>query len=60
MSYQYKGCTIGDHKSSCDHDWRAKKEKIAHTFKLKDPKFSGYSDLSVFSAWLANMECYFN
>ena len=42
------------------HDWRVRKEKIARRFKLEDPKFDGFYDPSVFSDWLANMECYFD
>ena len=60
MSYQYRTSTRGDHKSSCAHDWRAKKEEITHRFKLEDLKFDGYPDPSVFSNWLADIECYFD
>jgi len=42
------------------HDWLAKKDKIACKFKLEDPKFDGYYNLSVFSDWLADMKCYFD
>ena len=59
-SHQYRTCTRGDHESSCAHNWRARKEKMACRFKLEDPKFDGYYDPSVFSDWLANMECYFD
>ena len=60
MSYQYRTCTKYDHESSCAHNWCARKEKIACIFKLEDPKFDSYPDLSVFNYWLANMECYFD
>jgi len=49
MSDQYRACTRGDHESSCIHDWHPKKEKIAHRFKLEDPKFDDYYDPSMFS-----------
>ena len=41
MTSQYWACTRGDHESSCIHDWRTRKEKIARKVKLKDPKFNG-------------------
>jgi len=47
MSYHYKSCIRGDYESSCAHDWRAKKKKIAHKFKLEDPKFDSCYDPSV-------------
>ena len=53
-------CTRGEYESSCAHDWRARKEKITHKFKLEDLKFDGYYDPSIFSGWLANMKCYFD
>ena len=59
MSDQYGACTRGDHNSNAD-DWRVRKEKIARRVKLEDSKFDGYFDPSVFSNWLANMECYFD
>jgi len=49
MSDQHKACTKDDHESSCIHDWRARKEKIAHRFKLEDPKFDGYCNTNVFN-----------
>ena len=60
MSCQYKTCNRGDHKSSCAHNWRARKEEIARRFNLEGPKFDSYYDSSVFSDQLANMECYFD
>jgi len=51
MSYQYRTSTRGDHKNSCAHDWRARKEEITHRFKLEDLKFDGYPDPSIFSNW---------
>ena len=59
MSYQYRTCTRRDHESGA-HDWRTRKEKIEHRFKLEDSKFYGYCDPCVFSDWLANMKCYFD
>jgi len=60
MSYQYRACTRGNYESCCAYDWRTRKEKIADKFKLEDPKFDSYCDSSIFSDWLANMECYFD
>ena len=53
-------CTRGDYEKSSTHDWRARKEKIAHIFKLEDPKFDGYCNSIVFSDWLDNMKCCFD
>jgi len=52
-------CTKGDYESSA-RDWRARKEKITRKFKLKDSKFNGYCDPSVFNDRLSNMKCYFD
>jgi len=49
-----------DEYESSAHDWRARKEEIARRFKIDGPKFDGYCDPSVFSNWLADMECYFD
>jgi len=56
MTSQYWACTRGDYWSSCAHDWRARKEKIEHRFKLEDLEFDDYCDPNVFSNWLANMD----
>jgi len=55
MSYKYRTCFRDNHESSCIHDWRER--EIARRFMLEDPKFDSYCDLSIFSDWLANMEC---
>jgi len=60
MSYQYRTCTRGNYESSIAHDWRARKDEIVHKFKLEDLKSDGSCDPSVFSDWLADMECYFD
>jgi len=60
MNYEYRTCTIGDHESNCAHDWRGRKEKIAHRFELEDSKFDCYCDLNVLSDWLVDIECYFD
>jgi len=57
---QYSTCTSGNYESSCAHDWRDKKEKITRKFKLEDLKFDGYCFSSIFSGWLADIECYFD
>ena len=60
MSYQYRICARGDRASSCAHDWRTRKEKIARGFKLEDSKFDVYCDPNIFSDWLVNIEYYFD
>jgi len=60
MSYQYKICTRDDYESSDAHDWHGRKDEITRRVKIEDPKFDGYYDLSVFSNWLTDVECYFD
>ena len=54
------GLALDMTENSRAYDWHAsKKEKITRQFGLKDPKVDGYHDPRAFSAWLADMKCYF-
>ena len=58
ITSQYWACTRRDHESSCIHDWRARKDKIACKVELEDSKFDSYCAPHVFCDWLADIVCY--